>query len=220
MTFTSKTMKFIFRTDASLEIGTGHVMRCLTLANKLKDKGGQIQFLCRLHCGNLIEVIQKSGFEVLVLSSKSKMVQKSGFTVSQDISNYAHWLGCSWQTDARQSLALIKEYVDWIIVDHYGLDHRWETALRKKCHKIMCIDDLANRIHNCDLLLDQNLGRTTNDYKSLVPIHSIQILGPHYALLRPEFSKWRNISLERRQDAKLCHFLYCLELGLLFAIIN
>jgi UDP-2,4-diacetamido-2,4,6-trideoxy-beta-L-altropyranose hydrolase len=97
--------------------------------------------------------------------------------------------------------------VDWLIVDHYALDHRWETAMRLKCARIMCIDDLADRSHDCDLLLDQSLGRCSQDYVHLVPEPAKLLLGPKYALLRPEFAQWRDASLARRETPQLRHIL-------------
>jgi UDP-2,4-diacetamido-2,4,6-trideoxy-beta-L-altropyranose hydrolase len=199
---TANSMRFAIRTDASLQIGTGHVMRCLTLAAGLADRGAQVDFLCRAHQGNLIALIEKRGFRVITLpfgswSDKTPLDQPT----------HAHWLGCDWQTDAQQSCNAISGTVDWIVVDHYGLDHRWETMMRTKCARIMCIDDLADRPHDCDMLLDQSLGRCSQDYAQMVPERAKLMLGPRYALLRPEFAQWRDTSLARRETPQLCHIL-------------
>ena len=195
-------MRVVVRADASLQIGTGHVMRCLTLATGLADRGAQVDFICRAHDGNLIALIEQRGFRVITLPCAS-----GADKASLDQPAHAHWLGCDWQTDAQQSLDAIFGMVDWIIVDHYALDHRWETAMRPKCARIMCIDDLADRSHDCDLLLDQSLGRCSQDYAQLVPKPAKLLLGPKYALLRPEFAQWRDASLARRETPKLRHIL-------------
>ena len=195
-------MRVVFRTDASLQIGTGHVMRCLTLATGLADRGAQVDFICRGHQGNLIALIEQQGFRIITLPGAS-----GGDKASLDQPAHAHWLGCDWQTDAQQSLDAISGMVDWIIVDHYALDHRWETVMRAKCARIMCIDDLADRSHDCDLLLDQSLGRCSKDYAHLVPETAKLLLGPKYALLRPEFAQWRDASLARRETPQLRHIL-------------
>jgi len=195
-------MRVVFRTDASLQIGTGHVMRCLTLATGLADRGAQVDFICRGHQGNLIALIEQQGFRIITLPGAS-----GGDKASLDQPAHAHWLGCDWQTDAQQSLDAISGMVDWIIVDHYALDHRWETVMRAKCARIMCIDDLADRSHDCDLLLDQSLGRCSKDYAHLVPKTAKLLLGPKYALLRPEFAQWRDASLARRETPQLRHIL-------------
>ena len=177
-------------------------MRCLSLAAGLANRGARVEFICRAHDGNLIDLIKQRGFQVISLPA-TPWDRK----ISPDLPAHAHWLGCDWQTDARQCRDAMADVVDLIIVDHYALDQRWETALRDKCARIMCIDDLADRPHDCDLLLDQSLGRNVDDYSGLIPEHAQQLLGPKYALLRPEFSQWRTASLARRKTPKLGHIL-------------
>ena len=200
-------MTIAFRTDASLQIGTGHVVRCLTLADALQADGAQCHFICREHPGNLIAQIRQRGFAVSVLPAATKAL----ITDEQDVethSNYAAWLGAEWATDAAQTKAGVgATAVDWLIVDHYALDARWEQILRPLCRKLMVIDDLADRPHDCDLLLDQNLGRDVGDYSQLVPEGCIVLAGPHYALLRPEFAALRDESLRRRATPQLKHLL-------------
>ncbi len=200
-------MNISFRTDASLQIGTGHVIRCLTLAEALRAGGAQCSFICREHPGNLIELIRQHGFEVVVLPA-----EKSVFAVDEmnggAQSNYAAWLGVDLATDAAQTLAGVgAAEVDWLIVDHYALDARWEQMLRPLYRKLMVIDDLADRQHDCDLLLDQNLGRNASDYRQFAPVNCIVLAGPHYALLRPEFAALRDESLHRRATPKLVNLL-------------
>ena len=194
----------IFRTDASLQIGTGHVMRCLTLALGLLEKGASISFLCREHDGNLIDLIRSHGFSVHVLPVFAQ--RDDGVEKPLD-PPHASWLGCSWQSDVEHCRAALSDPVDWIIIDHYALDYRWENAMRDKCHKIMCIDDLADRVHECDLLLDQNLGRAEGDYLELISFGTKLLLGPRYALIRHEFADWRDESLKRRMQPQLRHLL-------------
>jgi UDP-2,4-diacetamido-2,4,6-trideoxy-beta-L-altropyranose hydrolase len=96
-----------------------------------------------------------------------------------------------WQADAEATaavLAKLGQRVDWLIVDHYGLDARWEEAVRPYARRIMVIDDLANRPHCCDLLLDANYySNPEGRYAGLLPPGAELLLGPRYALLRPEF---------------------------------
>jgi UDP-2,4-diacetamido-2,4,6-trideoxy-beta-L-altropyranose hydrolase len=93
--------------------------------------------------------------------------------------------------------------MDWLIIDHYGLDATWEHSLRSSCGRIMAIDDLANKDHAVDALLDQNLGKTGTDYQAKVPAACDLLLGPSYALLRPEFTDIRARSLLRRKQGHL-----------------
>lgn len=200
-------MNIAIRTDASLKIGTGHVMRCLTLADALQAAGAQCHFICREHPGNLIEQIRQRGFPVSVLPAATKALITNDLAIEAQ-SNYAAWLGADWGTDATQTKIGIGETaVDWLIVDHYALDARWEQALRPLCRKLMVIDDLANRPHDCDLLLDQNLGRGVGDYSQFVPEGCTVLAGPHYALLRPEFAALRDETLRRRATPQLKHLL-------------
>ena len=200
-------MNIIFRTDASLDIGTGHFMRCLTLADALRERGAECRFVCREHAGNLLDVIRQRGFEAYGLPLGDAVTAKSD--VSDNLLPlHAAWLGADWASDAEQTLAAIGDTkFDWLIVDHYALDARWEHRLRCSCHRLMVIDDLADRVHDCDLLLDQNLGRTAADYKERVPATCTVLAGAQYALLRPEFAALRAYSLERRAHPKLKRLL-------------
>ena len=179
-------MRVAFRTDASSQIGTGHVMRCLTLADSLREQGTECQFVCREHEGHLMDHISSRGYELHALpKADAKGSSESDLA-------HASWLGVHWQTDADQSRqALGSEALDWLIVDHYALDHRWESALRSCCKRIMAIDDLADRQHECDLLLDQNYGSSTERYAGLVPADCTQCHGPEYALLKPVYVELR-----------------------------
>ena len=187
-------MHIVFRTDASLQIGTGHVMRCLTLAQALLERGAQCSFICREHPGNLIDLIRQRGFLVYALRCDQDWV------VQENTPSHAGWLGADWQADAEESkVGAAKTAIDWLIVDHYALDRRWEHAMRAHCRHIMVIDDLADRPHDCDLLLDQNLGRNLKDYDGLLEGKAKTLIGPQYALLRHEFLALRAQSIGRRQ---------------------
>lgn len=195
-------MKIAFRTDASLRIGSGHVMRCLTLADTLRHKGIESHFLCREHAGHLIELIRQKGYAAHVLPNES------GGLMDADDPFHGAWLGTSQQQDARACTAVLQELQpSWLIVDHYALDFRWEQRLRPFCQRLMVIDDLADRPHQCDLLLDQNVGRTEAAYSGLVGPATKLLIGPQYALLRPEFAQWREYSLQRRANPQLKHML-------------
>ena len=101
---------------------------------------------------------------------------------------HAAWLGVSWQEDLQEAKSTLGAHkYDWLIVDHYALDYRWESSMRAHAEQIFVIDDLADRTHDCDLLLDQTFGRQESCYASLVPESCEQLLGSDYALLRPEF---------------------------------
>ena len=179
-------MRVAFRTDASSQIGTGHVMRCLTLADALREQGAECQFVCREHEGHLMDQIRSRGYELHALPRPS-----SNTSFESDLA-HASWLAVDWQTDAEQThQALGNKVCDWLIVDHYALDHRWELALRSSCKRIMAIDDLADRQHDCHLLLDQNYGSSAERYRGLLPAGVTQCHGPEYALLKPVYAERR-----------------------------
>ncbi len=197
-------MKIAFRTDASIQIGTGHVMRCLTLATELQQQGHDCRFICREHPGHLADFIAGKGFAVDLLPPPAPD------TAASDLNWNAHapWLGVSWLQDAEQTKSLLKDQpVDWLIVDHYALDTNWEQQLSAVTRQIMVIDDLADRAHHCSLLLDQTYGRSTEDYQPLTPNNCELLCGSQFALLRPEFAQWRDYSLQRRQKPELKQLL-------------
>lgn len=181
-------MLAVIRADASTSIGSGHVMRCLTLAHRLKkEKNAKVVFVMRDLPGNLIDVVEKQGFEVLKLLPANQKYSLNG---------YGLWLTVPMEVDARQTVDLLQPYlqehgcdvVDRLIVDSYALDEQWELMLRPYCREIMVIDDLANRKHECDILLDQNFYLNKDvRYAGLVPEHCKMLLGPEHALLREEF---------------------------------
>jgi UDP-2,4-diacetamido-2,4,6-trideoxy-beta-L-altropyranose hydrolase len=177
----------LFRVDASTQIGTGHVMRCLTLAAQLRDDGAEVRFISREHEGHLCALVEAQGFVVHRLSAP-----RPDWTPDGGLPVYAAWLGADWGDDARETLAAIGEAADWLVVDHYGIEARWEQALRPAARRIMVIDDLADRSHDCDLLLDQNpSARFTEGYRALVPQVCTMLLGSPYALLKPDYAMLR-----------------------------
>jgi UDP-2,4-diacetamido-2,4,6-trideoxy-beta-L-altropyranose hydrolase len=206
------TMRIAFRVDASLQIGSGHVMRCLTLADALASQGAQCHFISREFVGNLLALIRQRGYVVDVLPAPTEPAQvaapKGDKNDSGQRTVYEGWLGISWEKDAEQTrIILEKLQPDWLLVDHYALEQQWEAALRPHYMKLMVIDDLADRVHQCDLLLDQNLGRQPQAYASLVPAQCLLLIGPQYALLRTEFAALRPYSLQRRQQPVLKQIL-------------
>ena len=178
-------------------------MRCLTLADALRKQGAECVFVCRLHVGTLMSQITQRGHRGLSLPALTTDVY-----IGNGLPSHTYWLGTDWQADARDTQATIEaEQLDWLVIDHYALDYRWEQSLRPYCKRMMVIDDLADRSQVCDVLLDQNLGRVEDDYLGLIPQDCKCLIGPKYALLRPEFAEQRSESLKRRKPAQLKHIL-------------
>ncbi len=187
-------MKVGIRTDSSLLIGSGHVMRCKTLADELRKRGSEVRFICRDHPGNLLLLLRADCYSVTVLPPPDSL----NF-VQPDKPDYSAWLGVEQSEDAEQTIEALADFKpDWLVVDHYGLDESWEKTLRGHVDKIFVIDDLANRRHDCEVLLNQNLlDNLEKAYRGLVPYHCRKLLGPRFALLRPEFRKAREALRER-----------------------
>ena len=142
-------MNIAFRVDSSLEIGTGHVMRCLTLADELKRLGNACRFVCREHPRHLGDLIAKGGHGLTFLPAPSDSQRPPSIN---EPDNYELWLGVPWQQDAKQTLDAIGPLKpDWLVVDHYSLDAAWERMLAKAVGRVMVLDDLANRFHECAL---------------------------------------------------------------------
>jgi UDP-2,4-diacetamido-2,4,6-trideoxy-beta-L-altropyranose hydrolase len=172
----------LFRVDASAVIGSGHLMRCLTLAKALQQSDWQVQFACRAHPGHLIQWLREQKFDIIALQQP----------IQTQATGYAAWLGVTEQQDAAELIAQLQAPVDLIVIDHYGLSSIFEQAMTGFYQKLLVIDDLANRLHQCDYLLDQNLYPDMHSrYDSLVNKEAQLLLGPSYVLLRPEFAQYQ-----------------------------
>lgn len=176
-------MKVLVRTDASVEIGSGHLMRCLTLADQLRSEDAEVAFACRDLPGGMFDLLQAHGYQFarLPLAGADEGSQRG---------------------DAEETIKAVRQFfpggLDWLVVDHYGLDTTWERMLRPHARMLMVIDDLANRQHDCDLLLDQNYYRDLDRrYQGLVSEQCLTLLGPSYVLLRQEFTDARQRLRER-----------------------
>lgn len=172
---------FIIRVDSSTEIGTGHLARCLVLAGKLSKRGAEIVFICRAHTGSRHDLILDQGFKLHLLSGVQKPTTSS---------NPADWLGCSQLQDASETAAILYQYSGaHVIVDHYGLDAAWETYIQ--CKSVIVIDDLANRRHQCNVLIDQSLINKKVNYESLID-GDFEFIGGSTIILREEFTGKKN----------------------------
>lgn len=174
-----------FRTDGGAQIGSGHVMRCLVLAQSLKAQGAEVLFICREQPGHLCDLITERGYSI------ERLAAIPGGAVAD------------WADDARETCVALEagmgRKADWLIVDHYLLDRRWEGALRSSTDRLMVIDDLCNRPHDCDLLLDQNLVADMHErYADKLTVSCRQLIGPSYALLHPDYARLHEHVAPRR----------------------
>ena len=172
----------LFRVDSSTDIGSGHVARCVVFANKLRQNKFNCIFICRDLDGNFCELIRSNGFRVFLLPAKPS----SNTDKNKMLQEILH--GCDWEADAAETIGLITTFKPhWLIVDHYSIDYRWETEIKKHCENIFVIDDLADKAHNCKVLLNQNLGHSFQTYQHLVSPACTLLIGPKYSLLSPKY---------------------------------
>jgi UDP-2,4-diacetamido-2,4,6-trideoxy-beta-L-altropyranose hydrolase len=181
-------LRIAFRVDASRDVGSGHVMRCLSLADFLAAREDRCTFLCRPAPGDLIDEIERRGHTVVRMPS-------AAIAPAMSESDDARATG--------EGLSSIG--VDWLVVDHYGLGIEWEQAVGLFAENLLVIDD-TGRDHECRLLLDQNLSNPMHDRYRRTVSDAKLLLGPQYALLRPDFSAFRAAALRRRTGA-LVRFL-------------
>lgn len=184
MTAAVKTIAF--RVDASLQMGIGHFMRCLSLADAFKKRGVYVRFVSRHMPDHLLAMLREKEYEFVLLNS---MQDKK---IAGDVP-HSSWLCASQHVDAQDTIQALSDQIwDWLVVDHYALDLRWEAALRGTARRILVIDDLADRVHDCDVVLDQNIYDDMDTrYHEKVPEDCTLLLGPRYALLREEFLRLR-----------------------------
>jgi UDP-2,4-diacetamido-2,4,6-trideoxy-beta-L-altropyranose hydrolase len=173
-------VRAVFRADASVAIGSGHVMRCASLARRLRDAGHEVSFLCRSLPGDLTDMLEET-FPVHRLDGSAR-----------------EWTQDDDAKACRNAIGVAR--YDWLVVDHYSLGTRWERAMAGCADRVLAIDDVG-REHRCDLLLDQNFANPAHDrYDRTLPADCERLLGPHYALLRPDFAARRTASLARPRE--------------------
>lgn len=172
-------MRVLIRADASPTIGSGHIARCLTLARALRQMGAHVAFACRLLPGHRLDSLAAEGFETFALPDR----------YPDEDPQQAIEAMLPWQADIAALGQALEQHAafDWIIADHYGLDHHWQTAARRWAPRIGAVDDLATRTYSVDLLLNQNLSGTPEAYASLLAPGCQTLLGPRFAMLRDEF---------------------------------
>ena len=167
------------RVDASPEIGIGHIMRCLTLAQELKNNFDKIIFLTQKNSSDFIETIMKNEFEVIFISANNDSDIIKNIVTTNSVNK------------------------NFLLIDHYNVDSNFESSLKNTFEKIFVIDDLANRKHDCDLLIDQNYYRDLNQrYEKLIQNGTITLLGPKYAIIRPEFRKINKKTIKKNSQIK------------------
>jgi UDP-2,4-diacetamido-2,4,6-trideoxy-beta-L-altropyranose hydrolase len=159
-------MTAVFRCDASATIGAGHVVRCRALADALRRDGWSCSFVCADDSDVAVRALSGTGHELTLLPRR---------TADEPEALRARWPdGCAL-----------------LVVDHYDLDAEFETACRGWAERILVIDDLADRAHDCDFIVEQAPDDMAARYQGLLPDHCRMLTGPRYALLRSQFAEER-----------------------------
>lgn len=160
-------MRLAIRVDASAAIGTGHLVRCLTLAACARSRGHEVVLAAANPAPAIAAIAETAGVALHPLPAVAPGTEGA-------------------LADAAAFRAATGE-AEVTLVDHYGLDADWERAVGGT---VAVIDDLADRPHDCGLLVDQNPYRNgAARYDGLVPAHCERLTGPRYALLREDFGR-------------------------------
>lgn len=202
------TLRVAFRADASLQIGAGHVIRCKTLADELHNRGAEVRFVCSELSGNLLRLLQEAGYQAIILPS--------GFESPGDTRSGSAVGAKAQSVDAMQTIQELARFeIDWLVVDHYQLDVEWESLLRPHARHLLVIDDLADRKHDCDALVDPTYGETAERYMELLSADTYCWCGSQYALLRPQFLAHRPTcvkSIPQMQEMRVHVFFGSMDL--------
>ena len=162
----------VLRADANTSLGTGHVIRCLTLADKLAARRWDIAVASRELPPGLEKSIRARGYQFIGMPGEHALLDEPAVI--------------------RRALETRK--ADLTVVDHYEIASEWHMAARSWSSHIMVIDDLAVDKFDADLLLNQNLGESAEAYSALLPDGRRLLIGPMYALLRPQFADARHLA--------------------------
>ncbi|MDR0664694.1 MAG: UDP-2,4-diacetamido-2,4,6-trideoxy-beta-L-altropyranose hydrolase [Helicobacteraceae bacterium] len=190
-------MRVAIRVDSSVQIGYGHLSRTLNIARELRSRGSEVCFICRDLDLNGLHWIEAAGFRALVLPRPLTV-----FAPIDPNPKRLAWLGVALEEEIAQSKAALKKLggADWLLVDSYALDYRYEKAAREFCRQIAVLDDLADRAHEADLLIDGAYMRDSGDYRSL--FGGKPLCGAKYLPLNLDYGRYRALALPRRFPPK------------------
>lgn len=198
----AKSIIFI-RVDSSETIGTGHFWRCYKIARKLTEYGKSVEFITASMLIQHRNLLNEDGYELHDISTSIQ----TGLIIREQMNgDYSSWLPTSEAEDALLSEEVIKSKLQntcGIIIDHYAISKTWEEQISKLNLKIIVIDDLANRSHNCSILIDQNsFGDISGErYRDLCNFDCKFLLGSSYFM--GEFQRRPKIYFRRRSQTRI-----------------
>ncbi|MAF76562.1 MAG: UDP-2,4-diacetamido-2,4,6-trideoxy-beta-L-altropyranose hydrolase [Halobacteriovoraceae bacterium] len=191
--------RVLFRVDAAWHIGLGHLLRCIELAKIIEKAGIEVFFVCRNFEG--------FSYEPYISNLNFKFFFLERVAVSGQIGEVPQheWLGCSVEEDVREVICQIKDLnFNAVFVDHYSIDKRWEKKIKSKCRKVVVIDDLGDRQHSCDYIVDPNYASLESKFLgSGSEVIEKLLLGTKYTILKSDFPRLRESYLEKKTNSSL-----------------
>ena len=176
-------MNVLFRVDASKNIGFGHLERCLTLAEAIRETGGRCIFACQHLFGNGVSRIASKKFHYY----ENFAMRDAGFA-DFEFNDGLSWSKKVMRADSDFVGQILKDHeFDWLVIDHYAIDETWQERVGLASN-VLVLDDGPNRKHLCHALIDASPERLSTEYESKVRKNTKCFTGIQYALIRDEFS--------------------------------
>ena len=189
-------MDIAFRVESSDTIGSGHLVRCINLANNFLSKGHTCYFIINNKSKEIVKLIKSNNHKILKLGIRNN---KKIININKNDTKFTNWLGHKWSIDAQNTIKYIKSNrIKILIVDHYAIDSRWERKVKKYVNQLVVIDDLDNRDHHSDFIIDQNFRPDYERHYKKNICNCIRLMGPSYALINPVYSKFKKKYIKQK----------------------
>ena len=177
-------MNIFFRVDASESIGGGHFFRCISIAVALKKRGHLCFFICQEMNNYFLSILDYHSFKLINLPKNSLISDKDQLFEASNLT---------------EKIKKNKIHIDVLFVDVYKINAVWEEKIKTSTDKLFAIDDLANRDHYVDYIIDQNAGRTETDYKIHNLNHGKILSGTRFAIINQDIADYRDKALRIRK---------------------
>jgi len=175
VTAVQKNGSLFIRADATTQIGTGHIMRCIALAQAWQDHGGKVTFLSQCESEALRRRILGEGFDLIPIEE----LHPDPSDLTQTLKYLERSAPCSMPHTS-----------PWFVLDGYHFDQQYQKKVREAGYRLLVMDDTAHLArYHCDILVNQNIQSLEIRYDC--DGNTVKLLGPGYVLLRREFLKYR-----------------------------